>query len=420
MKTLICVSYLILGTALWAQQTYTGNLLLYNGKGQVVDNQSKSFTANIGPFGWLTPGAIYGGALSNWSYTSPSSGAILITGTLKLYDSQGKLVASQSQSFSTDLSDINWLTNGQAYWGTIQNWSYTAPRSSPVPRLPSKPSNPVTDCPNLLFSDSFNQGEVELQSELSQSGPITGKVKWITHRADGIDWGDAKWATVGDKTAFDDTAGYLQLTITNHQKGLNLGGDGNWWTGGLSTLAYANGGADSNGNPTGFKVKPPFYVEIACIMPALAPTDRPNVAAFWPSVSLYTDPALTSANGYSEELDMFECYSSDYTAPVFSWHTWSSDGRQTAAHGSSFSHGAFPDLSKDWHIYGLWVDTTSMTWYLDGRVVFTAPTVGANLPYYVVIAAQTMKPNRDDAGAIGASPSLAYPMDIAYIGVWAQ
>jgi len=154
-------------------------------------------------------------------------------------------------------------------------------------------------------------------------------------------------------------------------------------------------------------------------MPALAPTDTPNVTAFFPSVSLYTDPALTKANGYSEELDMFECYSSDYTVPAFSWHTWSSHG-QTAARGSTFSHGAFPDLSKDWHIYGLWVDTTTMTWYLDGRVVFTAPTVGANLPYYVVIAAQAIKASTDAASAIGASPSLAYPMDIAYIGVWAQ
>jgi hypothetical protein len=124
MKTLICVFYLILGTAVWAQQTYTGNLLLYNGKGQVVDNQSQCFTANIGPFGWLTPGASYGGSLGNWSYTSPSSGAISITGTLKLYDSQRKLVASQPQTFSTDLSDIGWLTNGQAYFGTIENWLY--------------------------------------------------------------------------------------------------------------------------------------------------------------------------------------------------------------------------------------------------------------------------------------------------------
>src|SRR5258708_38316624 len=98
MKTLISVFYLILGTAVWAQQTYTGNLLLYNGKGQVVDNQSQSFAANIGPFGWLTPGASYGASLSNWSYTSPSSGAISITGTLQLYDSDGSLVASQSQT----------------------------------------------------------------------------------------------------------------------------------------------------------------------------------------------------------------------------------------------------------------------------------------------------------------------------------
>jgi hypothetical protein len=136
MKTLICVFYLILGTAVLAQQTYTGNLLLYNGKGQVVDRQSQSFTANIGPFGWLTPGASYGGSLSNLSYTSPSSGTISITGTLKLYDSQGNLVASQFQMFSTDLGDIGWLANGQTYLGTIQNWSYTAP-SPPTPTPPS-------------------------------------------------------------------------------------------------------------------------------------------------------------------------------------------------------------------------------------------------------------------------------------------
>jgi hypothetical protein len=135
MKTLICAFYLILGTAVWAQQTYTGNLLLYNGKGQVVDHQSQSFTANIGPFRSLTPGASYAGSLSNWSYTSPSSGAISNAGTLKLYDSQGNLVASQSQTFSTDLSGIGWLTNGQAYSGTIQNWSYTEPSLSQVPSI---------------------------------------------------------------------------------------------------------------------------------------------------------------------------------------------------------------------------------------------------------------------------------------------
>jgi len=194
----------------------------------------------------------------------------------------------------------------------------------------------------------------------------------------------------------------------NAYRSLATSGKGGWFADFLSTLSYVHAGTTTS---TGFTATPPFYMEASVWLPPLSSCDPSNAAGLWPSISLYTDPSVASPVilGPSTEIDLFELYSVDYTKLHVSWHDWN-NGAQTSAGGTTVT---ITNPSASWHIFGLWVDTVTTHWYLDGAEVFNAPTQ-IKSPYYILIANAFGGPG----WPISLAPSSVYPYRVGYVACW--
>jgi hypothetical protein len=287
------------------------------------------------------------------------------------------------------------------------------PQGTNPPEMPTTPPSYVTDCPNLAFSDDFK--ESDFGAEISEWGPIIGPIKWIANKPDGFNFGgyynqasNASWAySTASGQLVIDMHNYYQAPGTTYQNG-----NGNWFTGAIASAAWKNqvGGGTAT---TGFLASAPCYWQAAVWIPPLTSCDVPNAAGLWPSISLYTDPQLGASVGKSMELDLFELYSINFKIPHFSWHIWSSSGNQLSAGGSSPIQAT--DMSLGWHIYGLWIDTGTIHWYLDGIEVFTAPNPGGVglEPFYVMLT------NGYGGGwTVSLTPAQTYDMHVAYVACW--
>ena len=271
----------------------------------------------------------------------------------------------------------------------------------------------MTDCPTLAFQDNFN--ETNFGTELSDWGPITAPVKWITNKPDGFNFGGFYNSAEDASYAYVTTTGHLVIDMHNYYQAgapapsFYLQGDGNWFTGAIASAAYIKQTGGGN-TTTGFLAKAPCYWECAVWVPPLTNFDPPNAAGLWPSLSLYTDPQLLPSVGQSMELDLFELYSINYKIPHFSWHIWSAAGAQLSAGGASPTEPV--DLSQGWHVYGLWIDIGTITWYLDGVQVFSAPNPGGVglEPMYFMIA------NGYGGGWVTSmAPIKTYDLHVAYV-----
>jgi hypothetical protein len=283
------------------------------------------------------------------------------------------------------------------------------PQGTNPPAMPTAPPTYVTDCPNLRFSDAFNEGP-NFESTLSQWGPITSGLKWITNKPDGLDFG-GYLQPYNDNYTYETTTGHLVLIMHNYYQDPTQKGNGNWFTGAIASAAWKN--QVGGGPTTGFLAKAPCYWETAIWIPPLTSCDVPNAAGLWPSISLYTDPELTAGVGSSVELDLLEAYSINFKIPHFSIHVWSSTGSTLA--GSSSVAPTMPDISQGWHIYGIWIDTATIHYYMDGAQVFSAPTppvVGLE-PFYLMLT------NGYGGGwTVSLTPAQTYNMHVAYVACW--
>ena len=286
------------------------------------------------------------------------------------------------------------------------------PQGIHPPAMPSAPPAAVTDCPHLAFSDTFNEG-TDFQSAMSEWGPLGGSVRWIANKPDGYNFG-GYYQPYNDGFTYQTTSGHLVIAMHNYYQVTGQPGDGNWYTGAIASAAWKNqtGGGTTT---TGFLATPPCYWEAAVWIPELTPCDVPGAAGLWPSISLYTDPQLVATVGQSMELDMFELYSINFKIPHFSWHIWSSGGNQLSAGGASPTEAV--DLSQGWHVYGIWIDTGTITWYLDGVTVFSAPNPGGVglEPFYIMFA------NGYGGGfTVSLTPAQTYNMHVAYVACWSH
>lgn len=296
--------------------------------------------------------------------------------------------------------------------------SLPTPSPTPIPQginppvMPASPPSFVTDCPTLAFSDTFN----ETTFSPTIWGPIVSPQKWITDKPDGLNFGGFFSAPSG-VSHYDTSSGHLVISMYNfYQAGspapsANAKGTGGWTTGMISSAAWKN---QTGGGPTtGFMAKAPCYWETAVWIPRLTPSDLPNTAGLWPSISLYTDPELTSGVGSSCEIDLLEAYSIDYTIPHFSLHVWSASGASLP--GSTSVAPKMADISQGWHIYGIWIDTNTITYYLDDVAVLTTPTpptVGLE-PFYILL-----EPGYGGGWTVSETPSQTYNMHVAYVACW--
>lgn len=340
------------------------------------------------------------------------------SGELKVYDSTGHLKADQSQTITADFSALNWLPPGN-YGASITglplvipaptpapspspsgpSYGVTAPAASPVVLPPSAPPTAVNDCPNLVLNEDFTEGQAAWNAKLSPDpgwGPLTNGVMYAAHKADGTDFGggtniadDFQPSQVhsdGSNPYYDVSKGFLQLNCnvwSNHGGPSASNGDGRWKSPMITSYSYHNESA-----PSGESFTPPFYAEFTCQVPALGSSDVPYSAGLWPSITFYTIPSSPGPTRPSDEIDVFEMYSrltnaaGGLTNIQCSTHLYNSDGSNGGYTNGGYASGL--DLSHSWHTYGLWVDTTTTHWYLDGVEIYSAPTPtnGANPAFY--------------------------------------
>ena len=265
---------------------------------------------------------------------------------------------------------------------------------SAIARVPKRGTAPsvvaVNDCPDLAFHDDF----IKTSFNMWPGGPIPAPppVMWNPWgKVDGSTW----WTPDLSASAYSIANGYMSLRTKNS--------NGSWLATGIGSAAYNNNGA-VNGKPSGFLAAPPCYWEVAVWVPQLSASDAPNTSGLWPSVSFYSDPSVTTEN---IEYDLFECYSINYTIVHTNWHNYKAN--TSGGKGTTTS-----DISQGWHIFSMWIDTTTTHWYLDGQEIFNAPTEGG-APLYIVIA------NALGGGwPINLSTSQQYFMKVAYVACWTE
>ena len=90
----------------------------------------------------------------------------------------------------------------------------------------------------------------------------------------------------------------------------------------------------------------------------------PRGRGLWPALWL-----LAAAKGWPPEIDVMEAYGDQLQTLYVTLHT-NESGRHRQAQGKV----PVPDMSADFHVYGMKWTADEITWYFDGRRVFAAPT----------------------------------------------
>ena len=137
----------------------------------------------------------------------------------------------------------------------------------------------------------------------------------------------------------------------------------------------------------------------------------------WPSVNPYCgEHGLPSALCLSAELDVFEGQGS--TPDVFygTLHRNSSGDYGVAdRQNASNEHPVDVDLAAGWHMYSALWTASSITWYLDGRPLMSAPTYDStNQPMFLVLSMWVGGWTRDP----GASTPDVLETEVDEVSVW--
>jgi hypothetical protein len=97
----------------------------------------------------------------------------------------------------------------------------------------------------------------------------------------------------------------------------------------------------------------------------------------WPNVSSYcADHSLPTAQCYSAELDVFEGYGNHLDVFTGTLHRNSCNcyGVNDSQSSNNWQpQAAGTNLSSHWHVYAVKWGTSEVSWYLDGRLVMSAP-----------------------------------------------
>lgn len=127
------------------------------------------------------------------------------------------------------------------------------------------------------------------------------------------------------------------------------------------------------------------YFEIRCQMP-----NSGNGA--WPSFWLTGSNSIHPPYQNNEEIDVLEWYgvSHDDSPGLMQQasHNWNPDGSQSG--GLYSPQTKIPDGSQPWagyHIYGVKIDPSNITWYIDGVQTnqITTPTSYLTSPFYLIL-----------------------------------
>lgn len=233
--------------------------------------------------------------------------------------------------------------------------TFTVDPAAPPPPLDSaKPQTLDLKGYRLTFAEEFTDLEV------SPYGPLVGKKRWIAHKPDNGNFGDAAFVSPEPGFPFTVADGILAITARKDEKGK--------WRSGLlaSSDAAGNGFAQQYG-----------YFEMRARMP-----EGPGT---WPAFWLLSRPVAKEEvapdlNGI--EIDILEQYG--HAPQVFhaTYHWW----YKTKKHRGVGANFMVEDMTKDFHSYGFLWDARCMVWYFDGVELWRQPTPPEmHRPCYVLV-----------------------------------
>jgi hypothetical protein len=231
----------------------------------------------------------------------------------------------------------------------------------------------------LAFRDEFNS--LDVAGGLGW-GDSASYHRWACHTPGSTDFGDAYFSGPQDGKAPDgvsymspfsvDGNGILSITAwidptINH-----------WRSGLLSSIDYTGKGFSVVGVGS--------YFECRMKCPVAKDAAGNPIPGLWPAFWLETVPGAYHNNygnwNASTEIDVAEIYSIDYTKLHCNVHLWNTFDDSRGG-GATID---VPDLSADFHTYGVLIQSDVMTFYFDNKKAWQCPTpVEAYQPMYLMV-----------------------------------
>ena len=203
----------------------------------------------------------------------------------------------------------------------------------------------------LTFDESF-AGPLSV-SAWGPAGP--GGTRWIAHKPDGGDFGDARFV--------DPTPGF-PFTVKDGRLRIEARWDADGWKAGILSTCDGKGGgfAQTYG-----------YFEMRARFPK-----GPGV---WPAFWMLQRDHLTDPRRPDVEIDVVEEYGNAPDAIHATLHLWNPGDHRAYAQME-----AVADTTADFHRYGLLWDARSIVWYFDGVETFRQATPPeAHRPMYLLV-----------------------------------
>ena len=246
-------------------------------------------------------------------------------------------------------------------------------------------------------------------SELGVRDTTMGTGTWIAHTPSSKDW-FAFASPTGNYHPFGVGNGYLTIRVQKDGHDPH-----NWFSG------YSGGLLSSmDGKGSGF-AQQYGYFECSMWTPG-----GPNT---WPAFWLLDAPALTNPKLAAAEIDVTESYGNFGAGPglkppgdpnenTMTWHRW---GNPHTANGTFVKE---PGMTTGFHLYGVDVEPTGITWYFDRKKVWWAPIYAeAQRPMYVLLNLAMGGGNHNNAKGDDYDWTLTPdPSDlkVQYVAVWAS
>lgn len=260
------------------------------------------------------------------------------------------------------------------------------------------PAVPLPSNFSLAFDDEFTSLST-IAPGPSGSSTVSGGVNWATQAGNGAEFGEATWTGqdegggIANPFSLTTHGGLPCLSIT-----LSMDSSGTLRSGMISTQ-------DRSGN--GFALALGYWEsKIWC----------PSGVGVWPAF-WFVGTSAHSNNPFFEWDDMEEwgdAYGNDGpTHPQSTVNAW-----QGASGGTQSQIATIPTLTSAWHVFSMWVQTTKVTFYIDGAEVATAaagsPSSAWMQPAFCMIN-YAMGPESYNPIAGYTVPNNMY---VAYVRAW--
>jgi hypothetical protein len=246
----------------------------------------------------------------------------------------------------------------------------------------------------MVWSDEF-------EGPLSYSSSPHQDALWFAGgkpSASGAQYSNAYFVPATDvRNPFFQKEGFLRIRATHDSSSSSA--DVGWWSGHLST-----GFPDESAS---IEIRE-GYVEARMKVPA--------GAGAWPAFWLLDSKStLPSADYGAVEIDVVEAYGHDLSWYVGTQHQWPGPGSGKEEYRKTSHTVHVPDISHDFHIYGVQLTRTSVIWYFDHREVYRAPLYrsGVVSPFFLML-------NLSIGGGwpIHRPPSGYYDLWVDYVRVY--